>query len=217
MIKDNIFSDVSDEELMELYQEYRIMTEEGTERPLCFDQYILQYQRRCGFALEAIEAWNTVSEMLLEEICRRKYPDTGIEYLTPAMECRGIEVESGDMISGTAVLATPDDIRIIPQIFAQDKIIMNTSLLQVHKETLSYAIGREDCTGKTVFTGDIVEYDYMKNPYVIEFDTETYAIIARDPRTGDVQPLGDTVRPALRVIGNIYQNPEKAGLECSKL
>ena len=38
MIKDNIFSDVSDEELMELYQEYRIMTEEETERPLCSDQ-----------------------------------------------------------------------------------------------------------------------------------------------------------------------------------
>src|SRR5699024_774929 len=110
-----------------------------------------------------------------------------------------------------------NDIRIIPQIFAQDKIIMNTPLLQVHKETLSYAIGREDCTGKTVFTGDIVEYDYMKNPYVIEFDTETYAIIAMDPRTGDVQPLGDAVRPALRGIGNIYQNPENAGLECSKL
>lgn len=216
MIKDNIFSDVSDEELMELYQKYRIMAEEETERPLCFDQYILQYQRRYSFALETLEAWNTVSEMLLDEICRRKYPDTGIEYLTPAIECRGIEVESGDMISGTAVLAAPDDIRIIPQIFAQDKIIMNTLLLQVHKETLSYAIGREDCTGKTVFTGDIVEYDYMKNPYVIEFDTETYAIIARDPQTGDVQPLGNTVRPALRVIGNIYQNPEKAGLACSK-
>lgn len=92
----------------------------------------------------------------------------------------------------------------------------DTSLLQIHKETLSYAIGREDCTGKTVFIGDIVEYDYMKNPYVIEFDTETYAIIARDPQTGDVQPLGNTVRPALRVIGNIYQNPEKAGLACSK-
>ena len=44
MIKDNIFSDVSDEELMELYQKYRIMAEEETERPLCFDQYILQYQ-----------------------------------------------------------------------------------------------------------------------------------------------------------------------------
>ena len=58
MIKDNIFSDVSDEELMELYQEYKIMTEEGTERPLCFDQYILQYQRRYGFAMEAIEAFH---------------------------------------------------------------------------------------------------------------------------------------------------------------
>lgn len=93
--------------------------------------------------------------MLLDEICRRKYPDTGIEYLTSAIECRGIEVESGDMISGTAFLAAPDDIRILPQIFTQDKIVMNTSLLQIHKETLSYAIGREDCTGKTVFTGDI--------------------------------------------------------------
>ena len=93
---------------------------------------------------------------------------------------------------------------------------MNISLLQIHKETLSYAIGIEDCTGTTVFIGDIVEYDYMKNPYVIEFDTETYAIIARDPQTGDVQPLGNTVRPALRVIGNIYQNPEKAGLVCGK-
>ena len=136
-----------------------------------------------------------------------------VDYLTSAIECRGIEVESGDMISGTAFLAAPDDIRILPQIFTQDKIVMNTSLLQIHKETLSYAIGREDCTGKTVFTGDIVEYE---NPYVIEFDTETYAIIARDPQTGDVQPLGNTVRPALRVIGNIYQNPEKAGLACSK-
>ena len=214
MTDNNIFANSSNDELQELFQKYRGMT--GEKRPGCFDKYIIQYQSQNNFDAETEEAWEAVINMLLEEICSRTYPDTGIRYYMPTLECRGVEVDSGDLVTGTAYFENADDIRIIPQLFTQDDILTNTSLLQIRKDTLSYAIGREDCNGRTIFTGDIIEYGYMDKPYVVEFDPETYSVVARDYRTGDIQPMGDAVRPSLKIVGNIYQNPEKAGLPCRK-
>lgn len=214
MTDNNIFANSSNDELQDLFQKYRGMIND--KRPACFDKYIIQYQSQNNFETKTEEAWEAVINMLLEEICSRTYPDTGIRYYTPTLECRGIEIESGDLVSGTAYFENADDIRIIPQLFTQDDMLTNTSLLRIRKDTLSYAIGREDCNGKAIFIGDIIEYGYMENPYVIEFDPETYSVVACDYRTGDIQPMGDAARPSLKIIGNIYQNPEKAGLPCRK-
>lgn len=214
MNKNNLFSSVSNDELHELFQEYRKV--DDNKCPECFDKYILEYQSRNNFEYGKEEAQNAITTMFLEEFCSRAYPDTGLRYYTPTLECRGIEIESGDLVTGTAYFENDDDIRIIPQLFTQDDILTNTSLLRIRKDTLSYAIGRDDCNGKAIFIGDIIEYGYMENPYVIRFDPGTYSIVAEDPRTGDVQPMGDEQRPSLKIIGNIYQNPEKVGWPCMK-
>ena len=102
------------------------------------------------------------------------------------------------MISGTAFLAAPDDIRIIPQIFTQDKIVMNISLLQIHKETLSYAIGIEDCTGKTVFIepAEVVE----ANNRIRELEGEERREIIRI-----LTEFSATVRPQVPALLSSYE------------
>lgn len=52
------FRNSSNDELQELYQKYRGMTDE--KRPGCFDKYIIQYQSQTNFDAETEEAWGTV-------------------------------------------------------------------------------------------------------------------------------------------------------------
>lgn len=198
-----LFKDNTTEELEQFYEEYR-NTEEG-KFPRCLDPYILSFRKKYNYQIDNKEALHIVANILLDEICDRKYSDNNYEYLVPSIMNRGLDKESGNMVYGAAFHIEEDDIRILSEPFMSEGQIVSAPLIEIRKNTLSYGIGRDDDNGKPVFTGDIVMYDYMENPYVIQMEYEPYRIIAFDPVTEDEQVV--FVDTPLKIIGNIFQNP----------
>ena len=104
-----LFKDNTTEELEQFYDEYR-NTEEG-KFPRCLDPYILSFRKKYNYQIDNKEALHIVANILLDEICDRKYSDNNYEYLVPSVMNRGLDKESGNMVFGAAFYVGEDDIR----------------------------------------------------------------------------------------------------------
>ena len=67
------------------------------------------------------------------------------------------------------------------------------------------AIGKEDKNGNTIFEGDIVEYEGEKYEIVYDKDTASY-VLKEGKEKGWI--LGGKGWKKVKVVGNVYENPE---------
>ena len=78
-------------------------------------------------------------------------------------------------------------------------------IVSVVPETVGEYTGRLDVTGKRIYEGDIVQYG--TGLWVVEYNAGKMAFVFRNIRNDAILP-GYAVTAAVRVVGNIIENPE---------
>lgn len=78
-------------------------------------------------------------------------------------------------------------------------------IVEVLPETVGEYTGRLDVTGKRIYEGDIVQYG--TGLWVVEYNAGKMAFVFRNIRNDAILP-GYAVTAAVRVVGNIIENPE---------
>lgn len=83
--------------------------------------------------------------------------------------------------------------------------IETRSVVPVVPETVGEYTGRLDITGKRIYEDDIVQYG--AGLWVVEYNAGKMGFVFRNIRNNGVVP-GYAVTAAVRVVGNIIENPE---------
>lgn len=78
-------------------------------------------------------------------------------------------------------------------------------IVEVLPETVGEYTGRLDITAKRIYEGDIVQYG--TGLWVVEYNAGKMAFVFRNIRNDAILP-GYAVTAAVRVVGNIIENPE---------
>lgn len=98
-------------------------------------------------------------------------------------------------------------VKIVPYLEAVER-----NVFPIQKETVGQYTGLTDKNGKKIFEGDIVRtvYDGIKNIFVVVWDNEELDFKATNGKE-NYGPGGFEYLPCceeVKVIGNIYDNPE---------
>ena len=78
-------------------------------------------------------------------------------------------------------------------------------VVPVIPETIGEYTGRLDTAGKRIYEGDIVQYG--TGLWVVEYNAGKMGFVFRNIRNGGIVP-GYAITAAVKVVGNIIENPE---------
>lgn len=82
------------------------------------------------------------------------------------------------------------------------------TIVPVYTKTITQYIGQDDLDGKKIFDGDILEFEYDGEKYLVEvlFNKKLSAFCIRDVGYSSCESA-DFLRQC-RIVGNVFENPE---------